>query len=126
MLLGIAATGVLLLHLAFILFVAAGALLVLRWQWLAWLHVPAAAWGVYIELSGGLCPLTTVENRLRRAAGDHAYTTDFIDHYVTLLIYPPGLTRPVQVGLAVAVLLINAAVYGVLLWRRHRRRTERG
>lgn len=124
MFLSFAADGVLLLHLAFILFVAAGAMLVLRWQWLAWLHLPTAAWGVYIELSGGLCPLTTVENHLRRAAGDNAYTTDFIDHYVTLLIYPPGLTRPVQVGLAVAVLLINAALYGVLLWRRQRRRTE--
>ncbi len=126
MFLSLAADGVLLLHLAFILFVAAGALLVFRWQWLAWLHVPAAAWGVFIELSGGLCPLTTVENRLRRAAGDNAYTADFIDHYVTLLIYPPGLTRPVQVGLAVAVLLINASLYGVLLWRHRRRRVNRG
>lgn len=126
MFLSLAADGVLLLHLAFILFVAAGALLVFRWPWLAWLHVPAAAWGVYIELSGGLCPLTTVENHLRRAAGDNAYTADFIDHYVTLLIYPPGLTRPVQVGLAVAVLLINASLYGVLLWRRHRQRINRG
>lgn len=126
MFLSLAADGVLLLHLAFILFVAAGALLVLRWQWLAWLHVPAAAWGVYIELSGRLCPLTTVENRLRRAAGDNAYSADFIDHYVTLLIYPPGLTRPMQVGLAMGVLLINAVLYGILLRRRHQRRKARG
>lgn len=124
MFLNLAADGVLLLHLAFILFVAVGALLVLRWHWLAWLHVPAAAWGVYIELSGGLCPLTTVENRLRRAAGSDVYAAGFIDHYVTLLIYPPGLTRPMQLGLAAAVLLINAVLYGILLWRRHRRRSE--
>jgi len=126
MFLSLAADGILLLHLAFILFVAVGALLVFRWHWLTWLHVPAAAWGVYIELSGGLCPLTTVENRLRRAAGDNAYTADFIDHYVALLIYPPGLTRPVQVALAMGVLLINGVLYGILLWRRHRRRTVRG
>ena len=58
----LAAEGVLLLHLAFIMFVILGAAAVLRWRWLAAVHVPAAIWGFFIELTGGVCPLTYVEN----------------------------------------------------------------
>ncbi len=60
---------VLVLHLAFIVFVVAGGLLALRWRWAPLVHLPAALWGVFIEVSGGVCPLTPIENALRRAAG---------------------------------------------------------
>lgn len=121
MLARIAADTVLLLHLTFVLLVAIGALLVLRWPRIAWLHIPASAWGVYVELSGRLCPLTTLENKLRAAAGDEGYAGSFIDHYLTPVIYPPGLTRSAQLWLAFTIILINAAVYGWLLFRRLRR-----
>lgn len=114
------ADAVVILHLAFIAFVVLGGLFVLRAPWLAWLHVPAAAWGAIIEFFGLICPLTPLENRLRRAGGEEAYAGDFIEHYVMPLIYPPGLTRNVQYLLGALVLGINVAIY-IVLWRRLRR-----
>lgn len=118
----LAADGVLLLHLSFVLFVALGALLVVRFPRVGWIHVPAVAWGAWIELSGRLCPLTTVENRLRRAAGDAGYGGGFIEHYIFPIVYPPGLTRTAQLWIAMAVIAINVAAYAWLLsrWRRSR------
>ena len=118
----VAADAVLLLHLGFILFVLLGGLLVLRWRWAPLLHLPAAAWGVYVELSGGLCPLTPLENRLRSAAGEAGYTGGFIEHYLLALIYPAGLTHEIQYVLAAIVVGVNGLAYA-WVWRRRRRRT---
>ena len=118
----LAADAVLLLHLGFILFVLLGGLLVLRWRWAPLLHLPAAAWGVYVELSGGLCPLTPLENRLRIAAGEAGYTGGFIEHYLLALIYPAGLTHEIQYVLAAIVVGVNGLAYA-WVWRRRRRRT---
>ncbi len=107
---------VLLLHAAFIVFVLFGGLLALCWRPVVWLHIPAAIWGILIELRGWLCPLTPLENRLRQAAGSEGYQSGFIDHYLAPLIYPAGLTPTVQLMLAALVLLINAVIYA-LLWR---------
>jgi hypothetical protein len=112
-----AALLVLLAHLAFVLFVVCGAFIVLRRPRLAWLHLPAAAWGVYIELSGRGCPLTTLENLLRLRAGLAGYAGGFVEHYIVWLLYPGGLTRGIQFILAGIVLLINLVLYA-FLWRR--------
>ena len=112
-----AADAVLAAHLAFVLFVVCGGLLVLRTPRLAWLHLPAAAWGAFVELSGSICPLTPLEVTLRRGAGEAGYGGDFVEHYLVALIYPAGLTRELQVSIGAAVLLINLFVYFVL-WRR--------
>ena len=116
----LAADIIVLLHLAFILFAAAGGLLVLRWPRLAWLHLPCAAWGVLIEATGGICPLTPLEQHLRLAAGAPAYSGSFIERYLVPLLYPPGLTRSLQIGLGIALLLVNLAIYA-WVWRRRRR-----
>ena len=113
----LAADAVLVVHFAFVLFVAVGALLVWKWPRLAWLHVPAAAWGVAIEFGGGPCPLTPLENELRRRAGDEPYGGDFIARYLLPVIYPEGLTREAQVVLGSAALLFNVAIYLALLRR---------
>ncbi|BAU72955.1 DUF2784 domain-containing protein [Metapseudomonas furukawaii] len=118
---GLAADAVLLLHLAFILFVVLGGLLVLRWPRLALLHLPAVAWGATVECLQLLCPLTPLENRLRRLAGERGYEGGFIEHYLEPLIYPAGLTPGIQLGLGALVLLINLVPYGLLLWRLRRR-----
>lgn len=118
----LAADALALLHLGFVLFVAFGGLLVLRWSRLAWLHLPAAAWGAWVEFAGWICPLTPLENALRRIAGTAGYFGGFIDHYLWPLIYPAGLTRDVQLALGLGVVVINAAMYGVLLVRRARNR----
>jgi hypothetical protein len=113
-----AADSIVLLHFTFILFVSAGGLLVLRWPRLAWLHLPCIAWGIMIEATGIICPLTPLEMYFRRAAGEPGYRGDFIDRYLMPVIYPPGLTRGMQIGLGIALLLFNAVIY-VLVWRRH-------
>ena len=117
----LAADAVLLLHLGFILFVLLGGVLAVRWRWAPLLHLPAVAWGVYIELSGGLCPLTPLENRLRIAAGDAGYAGGFIEHYLLPLIYPAGLTTEIQYVLAAIVLGVNALAYA-WVWSARRRR----
>lgn len=105
------AAVVLLLHLGFILFVVAGAALVLRRRRLLPLHLAAVAWGVAIEVADAACPLTALENRLRLLAGTAGYAGGFIDHYLVGLIYPAGLTRGMQWLLAAAVLALNAVMY---------------
>jgi len=108
---------VVLLHFAFILFVTLGGLLVFRWKALAWLHVPAVVWAALIEFTGWICPLTPLENVLRRASGSSAYSSTFIEHYLVPLIYPSGLTRTTQILLGLCVIFINATIYAVLLVR---------
>lgn len=113
-----AADAVLLLHGAFILFVLCGALLALHWPRAPWLHLPAAAWGVGIELAGAVCPLTYLEVALRERAGQQGYSGGFIEHYLLPLLYPAGLTPAVQYVLAGVVLAVNLLLYGWLLRRR--------
>jgi hypothetical protein len=115
------ADAVLLLHLGFVLFVAAGALAVLRWPRLAWLHLPAVAWGVGISLAGAVCPLTPLEQWLRARAGQHGYAGGFIEHYLLGIVYPEGLTRSLQVGIGLAALGVNLAAYAWLCMLRSRR-----
>ena len=106
-----AADLILLLHFGFILFVAAGGFLVLRWRRAAWLHIPAAIWGAAVELFGWVCPLTPLENQLRLAVGETGYAESFIGHYLAPVVYPSGLTRSGQLMLGGAVLVINAVIY---------------
>lgn len=120
MIASLAADGVLLLHLAFIAFAVIGAALLWRWPQLVWLHLPAAAWGAYVEFAGRLCPLTPLENRLRRAAGEQGYRGSFVEHYLLPLIYPEALTRETQWLLGGAVLLVNLVLYAAWLARRRR------
>ena len=107
-------------HLLFIFFVVFGGLLVWHRRWVAWVHLPAALWGALVELAGWVCPLTPLENRLRSAAGQSGYEGGFIDRLVTPVIYPPGLTREVQLGLGLAVIILNLAIYTRLLGRAER------
>ena len=112
-------------HASFVLFVIFGGLLVLRWRWVAWLHLPAAAWGAVVEFSGWVCPLTPLENWLRQQAGETGYRSDFVAYYLLPVLYPDDLTRDVQLMLGTVVLAINFSVYG-WLWRRtqwHRHRS---
>ena len=119
MIAGLSADAIVLLHLGFILFVALGGLLVLRWPKLAWAHLPAVIWGALVELAGWICPLTPLENRLRAAAGDPAYTGGFIDRYIVPIVYPAQLTRGTQLALGIAVIVVNLVIYGNLVFRRH-------
>lgn len=118
MLFRLAADAVFLSHLAFILFALLGAAIAMRWRWIPVVHLPAAIWGFFVELTGRICPLTYLENYLRSMAGESGYTESFIEHYLLAIIYPAGLTRGVQFALAGVVVIINVALYGWLFYRR--------
>lgn len=109
------------LHFAFIAFVVVGGLLVLRWRKVMWVHLPAAVWGVLIELRGWTCPLTPLESHFRRRGGEAGYSGGFIERYLEPVIYPPGLSGSAQLMLAGFVLLVNAIVYS-LVYQRYARR----
>ena len=116
-----AADLVLVVHLAFVLFVVLGGLLALRWRRVAWVHVPVALYGAMVEFVGFICPLTPLEVWLRRRGGEAGYAGGFIEHYIVAALYPRGLTRGVQLALGTAVLVLNGIVY--LVWWRRRRST---
>lgn len=111
------ANAVVLLHFAFVAFVVLGGVLALRWRWLVWIHLPAAAWGVAIMFGGWICPLTPLENHLRHAAGQAARQGGFVESHVLPFLYPEGLTRGSQVALGLLALALNAVVYVVWLRR---------
>ena len=111
-------------HLAFVGFAAFGGLLAWRWPRVAWVHLPAAAWAVYVEISGRFCPLTPWENELRRRAGLDDYSGDFVARYLFPLLYPEGLTRGAQVTIGLFVLALNVLVY-VRVARQRRARASR-
>ena len=100
-------------HLLFVVFVVAGGFLLVRWPKLVWLHLPAAAWGAYIEFTGKVCPLTPLENRLRILGGGDAYSGDFVERYLLPVLYPENLTLPIQWVLGGAVIGVNLLAYGL-------------
>lgn len=110
---------VVIIHGLFILFAVLGGLLVFWWRRWAWFHIPAFLWAGFVELTGGICPLTPLENCLRTLGGAAAYRGDFVDRYLIPLIYPSDLTRETQIVLGVFVIVFNAGIYAVC-WYRHK------
>jgi hypothetical protein len=117
------ADAVVLLHLVFIVFALAGGVLVLFRGYIAWLHLPAVAWAAYAEFTATICPLTPLENSLRKQAGQEGYDRGFVEHYLIPLIYPTALTPRLQMLIGTIVVAVNVAVYAAALWRRSGRRS---
>jgi len=111
---------VVLVHFLFIVFVLVGGILLLRWPRLVWLHLPAIIWGVFIEVSGWICPLTPLENYLRAIDGNGEYHGGFIAHYLLPLIYPAGLTPAIQLLLAGVVIMFNLVIYTLVIRMRRK------
>jgi len=109
---------VVLIHLAFVLFAVLGALLIIRWRKVLWLHLPAAVWAAWIEFSGKICPLTPLENWLRMQGGGSGYAGGFVGHYLMPILYPSGLTAKVQFILGGVVIGVNLIVYGYVFFTR--------
>lgn len=122
------ADALVIVHLLFVAFVVAGGFLLARWPRLAWLHLPAAAWGAFIEFSGGICPLTPLENHLRVVGGGSAYGGDFVERYLLPVLYPEHLTLPLQQVLGGVVVGVNLAAYALACraWRRRARQAQSG
>ena len=100
-------------HLLFVLFVILGALFLIRWPWMAWVHVPALIWGLFVEFAGAICPLTPLEGRLRVLGGESGHSQDFLSHWLETILYPEVLTRGLQIALGTSLLLLNLGLY---LW----------
>lgn len=105
------ADAIVVLHALFVVFAFAGGVLVLWWPRIAVLHLPAAIWAAWVELSGTICPLTPLENEWRRVAGSAGYEGGFIEHYVVPALYPSGLTPRVQLALGLILIAVNVAIY---------------
>jgi hypothetical protein len=122
----LAADLVVLLHLAFVAFAMLGGILVAWRARIAWLHLPAAAWGAWIEFSGAICPLTPLENHFRRMAGASGYAGGFVERYLIPIVYPPGLTAQAQQWLGALVVVVNLTVYAWVAtrWSRDLRRSR--
>ena len=118
------ADAVVSMHFAFVVFVVAGGLLVLRWRWVVWLHLPALIWGALIEFNHWICPLTYLENWLRGLAGVAAYRGDFVEHYLLPILYPAHLTPDIQIFLGILVIAVNAGIYGLWLACARRKSTQ--
>ena len=101
----------LLLHLSFILFVIFGAILILKFKKIIYVHIPSVAWGAYIELSHSICPLTHLENFFLKKAGKDQYSVDFIENYIFKIIYPPALNYEIQTYLGVILIFVNLLIY---------------
>ena len=114
---GILADLLVLVHFGFVLFAVSGGLLVLRWGWVMWLHLPAVLWTAGIEFGGWICPLTYLEYALRDMAGERLVHVSFVERYILPLLYPETLTRDTQVVLGTAVLAVNLVVYGLVVRR---------
>ena len=108
---GLIADAIAILHLAFVIFVVFGVLAVMHWHRIAWLHIPSVLWAAFVETTGSYCPLTPLEQGYRLLAGETAYSDDFVGNYILPMLYPTGLTREIQIGLGVAVLVGNGLVY---------------
>jgi hypothetical protein len=109
------ANTVVVLHLAFVAFAVFGGFAAWRWRRVVFLHLPALAWGCWIELSHRICPLTPLENMLRHKAGDAGYSGGFVEHYILPVLYPASLTDTVQLWLAGILVTINLVAYAGLL-----------
>jgi len=118
----LAADALVLLHLAFVAFVVAGGFLAIARPAVAWAHLPAALWGAWAELTNTLCPLTPLENLLRRRAGETGYEGGFVEHYLMPILYPAGLTPAHQRWIGAFVIAVNVLAYALVIRRARRRR----
>lgn len=118
----IAANLLVILHLGFVCFLILGGFLVLKWKRTLYLHIPAAVWGALIEFQGWMCPLTSLEQQLRKMGYQSGYSGGFIEHYILPLLYPSFLTSDIQVVLGTFVIIINILIYGWVIMQLIRRK----
>jgi hypothetical protein len=111
---------VLIAHLAFVLFALLGGALVLRYPKVLWVHLPVLIWGVVVEWANWICPLTPLENHLLRLGGEAGYAGDFVERFVSRILYPEGLSVPLRYTLGALLIAVNMAIYACVMVRRRR------
>ena len=101
-------------HLMFILFVIFGGLLYLIFSKIIYIHLPALLWGIYVELTNSICPLTYLENWFLNKGNLTTYSNNFISNYIFPIIYPDGLTAEIQIYLGISLIIINILIYSLI------------
>ena len=102
---------VLVVHFVFAAFAVFGGFLIfLQPAWM-WVHVPVVVWSSVVNLMSWTCPLTPLENALRRRAGQAGYEGDFIQHYIGRAVYPGGMPRRLQLVAGISVVVGNVLLY---------------
>jgi hypothetical protein len=116
------ADAVLIAHLAFVIFVLFGGVLVSRYPHLLRIHLPALFWGIVVQWADWVCPLTPLENRLRQLGGEEGYSGGFVEHIVSKVLYPEHLPLELRYFLGLALIGVNTAIYGYVLFckRQHK------
>ncbi len=107
----LAADFVVLLHLLWIVFIIGGAVIG-RWvRWVKWTHIGALTFSVLLQGFGWICPLTHLENWLRRRHDPSlAYSGDFIAQYAERLVYLQG-PRPAVFFVTLVIVALSAWAY---------------
>ena len=111
---------ILVFHFTFVAFSVLGGSLVLWKRWIAWFHIPSVLWSSFVNLFSHVCPLTPLENRFRRLAGQAGYEGGFVQHYIAPLVYPGGMPRRLELVAGFSVLIWNAFVYALVVALRRR------
>ena len=111
----LAADLTLIVHFAFIIFVVFGALLFFVSTKIIYVHVPALIWGIYIELTHSVCPLTYLENWFLQKANLTTYSEGFIQNYLVPIVYPKNLTDNLQIYFAIVLIVANMIMYGLII-----------
>lgn len=110
----VAADLVLIAHFLFAAFAVFGGFLVLiDWRFML-VHLPAVIWSSVVNLANWTCPLTPMEKSLRRQAGQQAFETGWIRHYLEPLVRPLGMPRRMELVAGVSVLVWNLFVYAIV------------
>jgi len=110
-------------HFVYLAFVVFGGFLAWRWPKVIAAHLGAASWGVVLIAGRTDCPLTYVEDRLRRRAGQPGLPRGFIDTYIKGVLYPVRYAEQVR-RLAGGVIVLSWL--GAYMMRRARRRAPSG
>lgn len=104
------ADGVLVVHLAFIAWVIFGAFFTRGRPWLAWVHVITIVYGIVVETTALVCPLTLAENWCEARAGVLPYHGPFLLHCLDATVYP-RVPVALLVAVAVTVCVLNLGIY---------------
>ena len=107
---------VLLIHLLFIFFVVFGAFSCLISNKFFYLHLLALCWGIYIEFTSSICPLTYLENWLLIQGKTSFYDGGFIENYILKIVYPVGINSNIQAILGFMLIILNVLFYALIFF----------
>ncbi len=105
------------MHIAYVVFVVLGALLVVVWPSLMWVHLTAVVWAFATMVFDLGCPLTPWEKRAWIRGGRVPYEEGFLQHHILRTRFNPDKARRNHSLLGLFVVVLNLVVYYFVLLR---------